>query len=275
MRQAELAAQQAKETANQGKTVLVFTVVTIIFLPLSFMAAFFAINIKELKNDGDGKLPLGYVLKYMITISAAFSIPFIFLAFNQDRLARILRNLLSMVGESLPRASLSGVRRLYCRTVTRMYTPERSKIYALLVAIATVMLGRLLKCFSRRRKKKSEEGMQDSEDELDRAEKGNVDGESVRSETRGRERNRSPAVSIREVRIHRRPTVADEAEERSEHMPSTRRIVVESVTRNPAVSIPEVRTHRRPTVTEEAEDWSEHMPAPRRIAIESETRTRW
>ena len=34
-------------------------------LPLSFMAAFFAINIDSFAFDDNGKLPLGYVSKYM------------------------------------------------------------------------------------------------------------------------------------------------------------------------------------------------------------------
>ncbi|KAK2613268.1 hypothetical protein N8I77_000191 [Diaporthe amygdali] len=57
--------KQAEETARQGKTLMVFTVVTIIFLPLSFMAAFFAINIDIFPVNEDGKLEFGYILKYM------------------------------------------------------------------------------------------------------------------------------------------------------------------------------------------------------------------
>ncbi|KAF7502109.1 hypothetical protein GJ744_007110 [Endocarpon pusillum] len=91
VKQAEAANKQAKETARQGKTVLVFTVVTIIFLPLSFVAAFFAINIDRFPWNGDGKLPMDYVLKYMLSISGAVSIPFILVALNQDRIAGWMR----------------------------------------------------------------------------------------------------------------------------------------------------------------------------------------
>jgi hypothetical protein len=114
--QAQLAREQAEATARQGRTVLVFTVVTIIFvsfntipftlafavlpfphfpytsfslsrfptslaptffpvpqernaysekLPLSFVAAFFAINIDRFPWDNGGKLSMNYVLKYM------------------------------------------------------------------------------------------------------------------------------------------------------------------------------------------------------------------
>ncbi|EPE31754.1 hypothetical protein GLAREA_12510 [Glarea lozoyensis ATCC 20868] len=92
-RQAELTAEQARlgaieaaEATRQGKTVLVFTV-----LPLSFMAAFFAINIETFPVNSDGKLSLGYVLKYMLSISGATSIPFILVAFNQDRIGRWIK----------------------------------------------------------------------------------------------------------------------------------------------------------------------------------------
>ncbi|EGC42775.1 ankyrin repeat protein [Histoplasma capsulatum var. duboisii H88] len=89
---ADLARQQADESIRQGRTVLVFTVVTIIFLPLSFMAAFFAINIDSFPwNKGD-KLPMDYVLRYMFSISGAISIPFILIALNQDRIAEFLKN---------------------------------------------------------------------------------------------------------------------------------------------------------------------------------------
>ncbi|QSS62284.1 serine/threonine-protein kinase ripk4 [Histoplasma capsulatum] len=61
-------------------------------LPLSFMAAFFAINIDSFPwNKGD-KLPMDYVLRYMFSISGAISIPFILIALNQDRIAEFLKN---------------------------------------------------------------------------------------------------------------------------------------------------------------------------------------
>ncbi|KAK2760347.1 hypothetical protein FQN54_002416 [Arachnomyces sp. PD_36] len=98
-RQARISAAHAEEgvkvaeaTARQGKTVLVFTVVTIIFLPLSFLAAFFAINIQQFPWNGDDKLPMDYVLKYMLSISGAVSIPFILVAFNQDRIAAWIKS---------------------------------------------------------------------------------------------------------------------------------------------------------------------------------------
>jgi len=67
--EAQYARVQATETARQGLTIMVFTVVTVIFLPLSFIAAFFAINISEFPHlDGDLDMSLGYVCRYVFGI---------------------------------------------------------------------------------------------------------------------------------------------------------------------------------------------------------------
>ncbi|KAL6873039.1 hypothetical protein J3F83DRAFT_731846 [Trichoderma novae-zelandiae] len=58
--QAEQSHRMTLEAEKQGKTLMVFTIVTIIFLPLSFIAAFFAIPTKEFDNN---VLTLGYVSK--------------------------------------------------------------------------------------------------------------------------------------------------------------------------------------------------------------------
>ncbi|KAK6189271.1 hypothetical protein LQW54_013430 [Pestalotiopsis sp. IQ-011] len=49
------------------------------------MSAFFAIAIDAFPLDANGKLSLGYVLKYMLSISAGLSIPFMIIGFNLDR----------------------------------------------------------------------------------------------------------------------------------------------------------------------------------------------
>ncbi|CAN8097488.1 unnamed protein product [Discula destructiva] len=71
--EARFAREQAIIAAKQGQTIMVFTIVTIIFLPMSFIAAFFAINFEEW---GDG-LTIGYVSKYMFGIGLAISFVFI------------------------------------------------------------------------------------------------------------------------------------------------------------------------------------------------------
>lgn len=75
---------QAQDTARQGQTIMIFTIVTIVFLPMSFIASFFAINIIDLphnSNNGNVGLPLGFVTKYLFGIGLAVSIPLIVIAF--------------------------------------------------------------------------------------------------------------------------------------------------------------------------------------------------
>jgi hypothetical protein len=63
---------------------MVFTIVTIVFLPMSFMATFFAINIVEFPQDstnGGSGLHLSYVAKYLFGIGFGISIPLITIAF--------------------------------------------------------------------------------------------------------------------------------------------------------------------------------------------------
>jgi hypothetical protein len=75
---------QAQDTARQGQTIMVFTIVTIVFLPMSFIASFFAINIIDFphnSSNGNVGLPLGFVTKYLFGIGLAVSIPLIAIAF--------------------------------------------------------------------------------------------------------------------------------------------------------------------------------------------------
>jgi ankyrin repeat protein/Mg2+ and Co2+ transporter CorA len=83
--EARFARDQAAGTTRQSKTIMMFTIVTIIFLPLSFIASFFAINVQEFPHaDGSTDLPLAYVAKYIFGIGFAISIPLILLALSVD-----------------------------------------------------------------------------------------------------------------------------------------------------------------------------------------------
>ncbi|KAI2469697.1 hypothetical protein F4781DRAFT_207166 [Annulohypoxylon bovei var. microspora] len=77
--EARFAGDQAVIAAQQGQTIMVFTIVTIIFLPMSFIAAFFAINLQEWEG---GVLTIGYVSKYMFGIGLGVSVPLIAMAFT-------------------------------------------------------------------------------------------------------------------------------------------------------------------------------------------------
>lgn len=77
--EARFARDQAAGTTRQGKIIMVFTIVTIIFLPLSFIASIFTINMKEFAN-----LNLPYVAKYTFGVGFAISIPLILVALSVD-----------------------------------------------------------------------------------------------------------------------------------------------------------------------------------------------
>ena len=65
----------ARATSRQGNVMVIFTMVTIIFLPLSFMASFFALDIKEFPADENGQTnwPLRRVCAYLFGVSFAGS----------------------------------------------------------------------------------------------------------------------------------------------------------------------------------------------------------
>ncbi|XXH02274.1 hypothetical protein Hte_008643 [Hypoxylon texense] len=88
--EARFAGDQAVIAAKQGQTIMVFTIVTIIFLPMSFIAAFFAINLQEW---GDGRLTISYVSKYMFGIGLGISIPLIAMAFAVTDLSDAAREI--------------------------------------------------------------------------------------------------------------------------------------------------------------------------------------
>jgi len=90
--EARCARDQAALQAKQGQTIMVFTIVTIVFLPMSFIAAVFAINVDEFPRDhGQQSLPWSYVAKFMFGIGFGISIPLILLAFAVDDVKTVFR----------------------------------------------------------------------------------------------------------------------------------------------------------------------------------------
>ena len=90
--EARFARDQAAFSSRQGQTIMVFTIVTIVFLPMSFIAAFFAIPVREFSNDaGSPSLPLAYVAKIMFGIGFAISIPLVALAFSVDNVGILIK----------------------------------------------------------------------------------------------------------------------------------------------------------------------------------------
>ncbi|KAL7621531.1 hypothetical protein AAE478_008856 [Parahypoxylon ruwenzoriense] len=96
--EAGFAGDQSVIAARQGQTIMVFTIVTIIFLPMSFIAAFFAINLQEWEG---GILTIAYVSKYMFGIGLGISIPLIAMAFTVTDIADAAGDLLGAAGRWL------------------------------------------------------------------------------------------------------------------------------------------------------------------------------
>ncbi|KAK5122166.1 hypothetical protein LTR85_004412 [Meristemomyces frigidus] len=92
--EASYARIQAAETDRQGQTLMVFTIVTVIFLPLSFIAAFFALNVKEFPHQGDNQeMPLSYVSKWVFGIGVSIAIICVLAALSIDKLAVAFKTL--------------------------------------------------------------------------------------------------------------------------------------------------------------------------------------
>ncbi|KAI8959193.1 hypothetical protein F5Y11DRAFT_14258 [Daldinia sp. FL1419] len=77
--QAWQAIKQSDETIRQGRSIMMFTVVTITFLPLSYMSSVFGMNNKEI-TDSTWSIQTEFL--YMFTISAAVIILSLLLAFG-------------------------------------------------------------------------------------------------------------------------------------------------------------------------------------------------
>ncbi|KAF2750062.1 hypothetical protein M011DRAFT_229081 [Sporormia fimetaria CBS 119925] len=87
---------QLKTIDTHMKDIDRMTIVTIVFLPLSFIAAMFTINIKEFPHAPDGSepsLPLSYVAKYMFGIGLAISIPLVVVALKLDAIGDFFREM--------------------------------------------------------------------------------------------------------------------------------------------------------------------------------------
>ncbi|OBT66503.1 hypothetical protein VE03_03603 [Pseudogymnoascus sp. 23342-1-I1] len=99
--EAQSARKQADATASQGTTLMVFTIVTIVFLPMSFLAALFALDITVFPHATD-KLSYtpGWIFPMIFGPSAAMSIPAIYLAFHVDTVINIWNKLKSPAPET-------------------------------------------------------------------------------------------------------------------------------------------------------------------------------
>ena len=83
--------QIAQQAEKQGEAVMLFTIVTIIFLPLTSVASIFGMNASEF---GQGTVKLGFIFKIMVPTSAGVAILILWLAFHR-RVRRVLTLLIA------------------------------------------------------------------------------------------------------------------------------------------------------------------------------------
>jgi Mg2+ and Co2+ transporter CorA len=121
--EARFARDHAVIAARQGQTVLVFTIVTIVFLPMSFVAGVFAINVQDWAPTADGGgLTFGYVAKYIFGVGLSVSLPLIAMAFTVGDLADLRRRAMAGLGAwwGRSRAKRKGaIQKLYSRSRSR------------------------------------------------------------------------------------------------------------------------------------------------------------
>lgn len=71
---------QVEDSARHGRIMLLFTVVTIIFLPMSFLATWFGMN---LKAEDSGQLTLGLIAAVVFPVSILIAVVALIFAFSQ------------------------------------------------------------------------------------------------------------------------------------------------------------------------------------------------
>ncbi|KAI0878003.1 hypothetical protein GGS24DRAFT_48617 [Hypoxylon argillaceum] len=131
--EARFAGDQAVIAAKQGQTIMVFTIVTIIFLPLSFIASFFAINFIEWQEKMELTIP--YVSQYLFGIGLAISVPLVALAFTVQDISNGAMNLFSQAKDSFgrmrkkrPRRDEDGLQGMYADLPVMRPTTTGEKI---------------------------------------------------------------------------------------------------------------------------------------------------
>ncbi|KAL4903579.1 hypothetical protein BDW74DRAFT_155782 [Aspergillus multicolor] len=91
LEEAKSAREQAQATARQTDTIMVFTIVTIVFLPLSFLTSLFALNISNFPHKGDEVMYQGWwIFPILFGVSVIVSGFFMVVAFKASDLKEYL-----------------------------------------------------------------------------------------------------------------------------------------------------------------------------------------
>ncbi|KAM0159945.1 hypothetical protein ACHAQE_004797 [Botrytis cinerea] len=76
---------RADESVHQGRSIMIFTVITIIFLPLSFMSSIFGMNAVEFTGPSNSVMGIREQFEFMFPISIFLTLFFLYLALKAPR----------------------------------------------------------------------------------------------------------------------------------------------------------------------------------------------
>lgn len=96
LEQSAIAIAQSDETVQQGQTLMTFTIITILFLPISFLTSLFALNIESFQrreSDGDLSYTSGWIFPKLFGISFAVWVPTILWAFYLNDVRKLVAGL--------------------------------------------------------------------------------------------------------------------------------------------------------------------------------------
>jgi len=112
--EAHLAREQTEVAADQSRSVMIFTIFTIIFLPLSFFASVFGMNVSEWSGV-DSNISSYHAFLYMGTISLGVILVALLVAFNKYTrriLQRIWKKMAGPISRFLPKIPSNRVQGL-------------------------------------------------------------------------------------------------------------------------------------------------------------------
>ncbi|KAL1846327.1 hypothetical protein Daus18300_014290 [Diaporthe australafricana] len=121
--EARFSSEQALAAAREGQTVMVFTIVTIIFMPMSFIAAYFGIS---MDSYGDS-LPDSYVATWTFGGGLAISVLFILMAFTVVDITKAVETFYSFTKRRLNTEAQSPNQSTEAQPLYRTLTPEKDR----------------------------------------------------------------------------------------------------------------------------------------------------
>ncbi|KAF7943351.1 hypothetical protein EAE96_011278 [Botrytis aclada] len=88
LRQADFGRLQAYDSARQSNSIFIFTMMTIVFLPLSFLTSLFALNVSDFPHEGDNVQYKGWwIFPIIFGVTALISVPAIIFAWKVDAIS--------------------------------------------------------------------------------------------------------------------------------------------------------------------------------------------